>query len=94
LIRLSASELLTPADLRNLDKRRDYEKAVAAMLRHTSTAHAPWIPIAAEDKRYARLAAMDAVIGSFRPALPPPPDGLDPDLAQLARQHGLSVPKR
>jgi polyphosphate kinase 2 (PPK2 family) len=85
---------LTPDDLRNRDSRPAYEKAVAAMLRRTSTAHAPWTPIAAEDKRHTRLAAMDAVIDALTPALPPPPDDVDPEVLALASKHGLRLPKR
>ncbi len=83
---------LTADDLRNRAKHKAYEAAVSEMLRRTSTAKAPWIVIPAEDKRYARLAAMRSVIEFLGKRLPPPPHGVDPQVAELAPKVGLKLP--
>jgi polyphosphate kinase 2 (PPK2 family) len=85
---------LTGEDLRNRAKRADYERALAAMLRHTSTAETPWRVIPAEDKRHARLAVMRAALEAFAPALPRPDTAVDPEVARLAGQAGLKLPDR
>ncbi len=84
---------LTAEDLRNRGKRKAYEQAVAAMLRHTSTAHAPWTLISAEDKRHARLAILRATIAAFTAALPQPDLRIDPEVARLSQEAGLVLPK-
>jgi AMP-polyphosphate phosphotransferase len=53
---------LTDEDWRNREKRGAYENAISAMLRHTDHAAAPWTVIAAEDKPYARVAVLEALI--------------------------------
>ncbi len=60
---------LTDEDWRNLSKRSDYERAVSDMLRHTDHPQAPWRLIAAENKPYARLAVLDAVIEAIEHGL-------------------------
>ena len=47
---------LTDEDWRNREKNRDYEAAAEEMFERTSHALAPWDVIAAEQKRYARIA--------------------------------------
>ncbi|WP_375593346.1 polyphosphate kinase [Algihabitans albus] len=83
---------LTPEDLRNRSKQPAYEKAISAMLQRTSTKHAPWTVIPAEDKRYGRLAAMRTVIKGLHPALPPPPTHVDSEVARLALGLNLRLP--
>jgi len=53
---------LTDEDWRNRERRRDYERAVAEMLKRTDHKQAPWTVIAAENKPYARVAVLNAVI--------------------------------
>ena len=53
---------LTDEDWRNRERRSDYERAVAEMLKRTDHKHAPWTVIAAESKPYARVAVLNAVI--------------------------------
>jgi AMP-polyphosphate phosphotransferase len=53
---------LTDEDWRNLAHRPQYERAVADMLRETDHEAAPWHIIAAENKPYARVAVLNAVI--------------------------------
>jgi polyphosphate kinase 2 (PPK2 family) len=52
---------LTEDDWANRAKRAQYEQAVEDMLARTDQPHAPWLPIAAESKRYARVAVVRAV---------------------------------
>ncbi|HET9690646.1 MAG TPA: UDP-galactose-lipid carrier transferase [Acidimicrobiales bacterium] len=49
-------------DWRNREKRPQYEAAVGDMLDRTSQPGAPWDLIAAEDKRWARVAVLETVI--------------------------------
>jgi AMP-polyphosphate phosphotransferase len=60
---------LTDEDWRNLARRRAYERAVADMLRHTDHELAPWRPIAAENKPYARVSVLEAVIEALEQGL-------------------------
>jgi polyphosphate kinase 2 (PPK2 family) len=52
---------LTEEDWRNREKRGLYEEAVEDMFEKTSTEDAPWTIIPAENKRYARVAVIEAV---------------------------------
>ena len=52
---------LTEEDWRNREKRGLYEEAVEDMFKKTSTDNAPWTIIPAENKRYARVAVIEAV---------------------------------
>lgn len=56
---------ITPDDWRNREKWPDYVRAADEMFLRTSTEYAPWNIIAAEDKKYARL----AVLRTYRDAL-------------------------
>lgn len=51
---------ITREDYRNRKRRAEYEIAVAEMLAQTDTRAAPWTVIAAEDKRHARVAVIEA----------------------------------
>jgi polyphosphate kinase 2 len=53
---------LSPTDLASLDKWDDYTEAKEAMFLHTDTADAPWTVIKSNDKKRARLAAMQHVL--------------------------------
>jgi polyphosphate kinase 2 (PPK2 family) len=53
---------LTEDDWRNRGRRDDYEAAVEEMVERTSTDEAPWELVAAESKRYARVAVLRTVI--------------------------------
>jgi polyphosphate kinase 2 (PPK2 family) len=56
---------LTDEDWRNFAHRAQYEEAVQGMLDHTDHPQAPWLLIAAENKPYARIAVLEAVIGAL-----------------------------
>ena len=53
---------LTEEDWRNREKNRSYEKAAEEMFEKTHHRLAPWDIIASEQKRYARVAALETVI--------------------------------
>jgi polyphosphate kinase 2 (PPK2 family) len=53
---------MTDEDWRNREKRPLYLEAVEDMLERTEHAHAPWQVVEADDKRYARVKAVDTVI--------------------------------
>ncbi len=56
---------LTDEDWRNRDRWDDYAAAVDEMIERTSTDCALWHVIAAEQKRFARIAVIDAVIAEI-----------------------------
>ena len=53
---------LTPEDWRNRERNRDYEKAAEEMFSRTDHKLAPWDVIAGEQKRYARVTALETLI--------------------------------
>jgi AMP-polyphosphate phosphotransferase len=70
---------LGPEDWRNRDKRGLYEDAAADMLERTETDYAPWDLIEAEDKRWARVKAIETVLGRIEGGM---------------RREGFEVPPR
>jgi len=52
---------ITEEDYRNRERWDDYEVAVNEMVEKTSTAHAPWHLIAGNDKRFARVQALETL---------------------------------
>jgi polyphosphate kinase 2 (PPK2 family) len=68
---------LTDEDWRNRGKREEYEAAVEEMLARTDTSLAPWHVIAAENKRWARVAVVRTVSEAIEAALLA--RGIDPD---------------
>ena len=52
---------LTDDDWRNRGRRPQYEEAVEEMLERTDHDVAPWHPIEAEDKRYARVKVVETI---------------------------------
>lgn len=69
---------LSAEDLRNRSRWSEYETAIEDMFRKTSTVPQPWVAVPANDKRYARLAAMRAVVKRLAAAVDTAPPGLDP----------------
>jgi AMP-polyphosphate phosphotransferase len=60
---------LTDDDWRNREKRPAYEKALKTMLDRTDHKHARWTVVAAENKRYARVAVINTVIKQLEKAM-------------------------
>lgn len=78
---------LTYEDFRNRGKWDQYHKATDDMFEKTSTSHAPWTVISANNKKYARITAMQTIVGCLGQDvdLSPPPIG--EDVLAAARQH-------
>lgn len=60
---------LTTADWHNRERWDEYMAAFEQMLQETSPPHAPWLVIPADNKRHARVAALEALIGRIEDAL-------------------------
>jgi polyphosphate:AMP phosphotransferase len=60
---------ITADDWRNREKWQQYRVAVVDMLQRTSTTHAPWTVLEANDKRYARIKALRTVADALQRAL-------------------------
>ena len=60
---------LTDEDWRNRKRWPDYAQAMNDMVEHSSTRHAPWHLIPAENKRYARIQALRIVCETLADAL-------------------------
>jgi hypothetical protein len=60
---------LTDEDLRNREKRKDYEEAVVEMIERTDTSFAPWTVVEAEDKRYGRVKVLETVCARMEAAM-------------------------
>ncbi|MBK1697562.1 polyphosphate kinase 2 family protein [Rhodovibrio salinarum] len=82
------------ADLRNWELRAPYEAAIEEMLQRTSTTRAPWHVIPADDKKYARVRAMQLIFEGLSDGLEMTPPRLDPEVAGMAESRlGLHVPE-
>lgn len=62
---------LTDEDWRNRQKWTQYEEAANEMLLRTSTSHAPWTIVEAEDKYFARVRVMKTVVQKLEQELGP-----------------------
>lgn len=60
---------ITPDDWRNRERWPDYQRAVAEMLARTSPDDIPWTVIAAEDKLWARIRALETLIAGVEKGL-------------------------
>ena len=60
---------ITAEDWRNREKWDGYQLAAADMIERTSTAHAPWTLVEANDKRYARVKVLETLVNSIEQAL-------------------------
>lgn len=84
---------LSVEDFRNRARWADYEVAIEEMFQRTSTIRRPWIVIPANNKNYARLAAISAVVKQLADEVDLAPAGLDPSFEQRARKLlGLQQP--
>lgn len=60
---------ITEEDWRNRERWDDYWHAVSGMIERTSTVHAPWTVVEANDKRYARVKTLNVVIDRLTAAV-------------------------
>jgi len=68
---------LSPEDFRNRARRADYAAAIEEMFQRTSRRRAPWHPVAAEDKKHGRIAAIGEIVRRLSRGVdlsPPAPD--------------------
>ena len=56
---------ITDEDWRNREKYPLYKEAVEDMFRLTSTVRAPWIILESDDKRYARIKALENIVAAL-----------------------------
>lgn len=78
---------LTPEDLRNRARRPDYEDAIEEMVRRTSAPDAPWHVIPANDKKFARVAALHTIIKALGNGVDTtPPEPTDDFLATARKE--------
>jgi polyphosphate kinase 2 len=89
---------LSPTDLASLDKWEDYTEAKETMFLHTDTAAAPWTVIKSNDKKRARLAAMQHVLSRLdyaekQPSMVGVPDpAIVGSAADVLEDEGIDVP--
>jgi len=62
---------ITDEDWRNREKWDEYKAAVNDMIAHTSTHHAPWVLIPANDKLFARVEVLKTVCEKLKQAFEP-----------------------
>jgi polyphosphate:AMP phosphotransferase len=60
---------ITEEDWRNRKKWQGYEAAACDMIERTSTEHAPWILVEANDKNYTRIKVLDTICGRLKEEL-------------------------
>jgi polyphosphate kinase 2 (PPK2 family) len=77
---------LTYEDFRNRDRRSDYETAIEDMIQETSTKHAPWYLIPANDKPYGRIAAFRILADRLGKDVLLEPRPIDPGLFEEAKR--------
>jgi len=68
---------LSYEDFRNRDKWDAYVDAIDEMFARTSTAGAPWTLVASENKRHARIAALETIVAALGRGVDLSPPGLD-----------------
>ncbi|MEO1283095.1 MAG: polyphosphate kinase [Pseudomonadota bacterium] len=78
---------LTFEDFRNRGKCDAYAEAIDEMFENTSTDAAPWTLIAANDKKHARITAMEAVVDCLGKDVDLSPPPVEPEVLAAARQH-------
>lgn len=79
---------VTPEDVRNRARRDDYLAAFRDMFARTDTRWAAWTAIDGNDKKAARIAALQAVADALAAGMPSQPPALSPEMERLAREFG------
>jgi polyphosphate kinase 2 (PPK2 family) len=75
---------LSYEDFRNRGRWQDYEKAIEDMVEKTSSRHAPWHVVPANNKPYGRLAAFRVITDRLSKGVVLEPRALDPAVAEAA----------
>jgi polyphosphate kinase 2 (PPK2 family) len=84
---------LGAADVRNWELREPYAQAIQEMLQRTSSQHAPWHVLPADDKKYARVRGLQLIFQGLSQGLEMRAPAVDPELARAGARIGLKVPK-
>ena len=85
---------LTVRDVRSIASDVNDGTAIEDAIRHTSHDRAPWHVIPADEKKVARVRAMELIFEGLRDGLDLAPPRFDPELARQAeRTLGLNVPE-
>jgi hypothetical protein len=77
---------LSYEDFRNRAHWKEYETAIEDMIEETATRHAPWYLIPANNKPYARIAALRILADRLGKNVSLDPRPLNPDLLKEAKQ--------
>ncbi len=77
---------LTHDDFRNREKWDDYAAAIDDMFAKTSTEHAPWTLIPADNKKYARIAAIKTIVDCLSDDVDLSPPALPEKMLKAAKQ--------
>jgi polyphosphate kinase 2 (PPK2 family) len=77
---------LTYEDFRNRDRRSDYETAIEDMIEETSTKHAPWYLVPANNKPYGRIASFRILADRLGKDVLLEPRPIDPGLFEKAKR--------
>jgi polyphosphate kinase 2 (PPK2 family) len=78
---------LSYEDFRNRSKWDAYADAIDDMFARTSTKQVPWLAIPANDKKYARLTAIDAIVKRLAKGVDLSPPTLDDSVLEAAKEH-------
>ena len=82
---------LTYEDFRNRGKWDAYSEAIDEMLEKTSTDTAPWTLVPANNKKFGRIAAIQAVVDCLGRDVDLSPPPIEPEVLAAARQHMKAV---
>lgn len=83
---------LSYEDFRNRAKRPDYDAAVAEMLEETSTDHAPWHVLPADNKFYARVETLHCIADATAEGVDLDPAPISDEMRNLAkRELGVEI---
>ena len=85
---------LSYEDFRNRRRWDDYVEAAEEMFARTSTPDAPWCVVPAEDKKHARIAAINEVVEVLGQGVELGPPPLDDRVLTEAREHFELKPKQ
>jgi polyphosphate kinase 2 (PPK2 family) len=78
---------LSYEDFRNRSKWKEYSNAIDDMFEATSTKRSPWLAIPANDKKYARITAIDAIVKRLAKGVDLSPPSLDDSVLEAAQEH-------
>lgn len=78
---------LSYEDFRNRSRWPEYREAIDDMFARTSTKHAPWLAVPANDKKYGRIAAMTEIVTRLSHGVDLSPPNLDTAVIDEASTH-------